>query len=80
VSTVSFYKNALLWPNSLASGLEVGFWDTSAGKCLPGSPTPYYLYPPGLTITGVLTEAGLITGTVAITHPAHLLTGAAAAP
>ena len=24
-----------------------GFWDTSAGKCLPGSTSPYYLYPPG---------------------------------
>ncbi|MDB5313433.1 MAG: hypothetical protein JWO38_7635 [Gemmataceae bacterium] len=80
VSTISFYKNALLWPNSLASGFEVGFWDTSAGKCLPGSPTPYYLYPPGLTITGVLAEASVVTGTVALTHPARLLIGVGAPP
>ena len=40
VSTLYFYKDSLLWPNSLASGVETGFWDTSAGKCLPGSPVP----------------------------------------
>jgi hypothetical protein len=39
------------------------------GKCSPGSPTPYYLYPPGLTITGVTTELGLITGGAFILHP-----------
>ncbi len=62
ISTLYFYKDVLLWPNSLASGCVHGFWDTSAGKCLPGSPTPYYLYPPGLTITGTVVEAGIITG------------------
>lgn len=62
VSTAYFYKDVLLWPNSLASGFCSGFWDTGAGKCLPGSPVPYYLYPPGLTITGSVVEAGLITG------------------
>lgn len=62
VSTAAFYKDTLLWPNSLVSGLRTGFWDTGAGKCLPGSPTPYYLYPPGLTISGTVAEAGLITG------------------
>lgn len=60
VSAMYFYKDVLLWPNSLASGAEIGFWDTSAGKCLPGSPVPYYLYPPGLTITGMIAEAGVI--------------------
>lgn len=69
VSTAYFYKDVILWPNSLASGLEVGFWDTSAGKCLPGSPIPYYLYPPGLTITGMLFEGGIITGTGFILRP-----------
>ena len=62
VSTAAFYKNMLLWPSSLASGAVVGFWDTNAGKCLPGSPTPYYLYPPGLTITGGVAEGLVITG------------------
>jgi hypothetical protein len=62
VSTIAFYRSMLLWPSSLASGAVVGFWDTNAGKCLPGSPTPYYLYPPGLTITGGVVEGAVITG------------------
>ena len=64
VSAGYFYRDALLWPQSLASGLVHGFWDTSAGKCLPGSPSPYYLYPPGLTITGTAVEGAIVTGTV----------------
>lgn len=71
VSTASFYKDAILWPNSLVSGFEVGFWDASAGKCLPGTPTPYYLYPPGLTVSGMLAEAGVFTGASFILHPIH---------
>jgi len=66
VSSAAFYKDVLLWPNSLASGVVYGFWDTSAGKCQPGSPVPYYLYPPGLTITGTATEALIITGAAVI--------------
>jgi hypothetical protein len=62
VSAAYFYKDVLLWPNSLASGVAYGFWDTNMGKCLPGSPTPYYLYPPGLTITGSVVEGLVITG------------------
>lgn len=62
VSTIYFYRDTLLWPQSLVAGCVRGPWDTSAGKCLPGSPVPYYLYPPGLTITGTVAEAGLITG------------------
>ncbi len=61
-SAMTFYKDVLLWPNSLASGFAYGFWDTNAGKCLPGSPTPYMLYPPGLTITGSVFEGVIITG------------------
>jgi hypothetical protein len=62
VSAAYFYKDVLLWPNSLASGVAYGFWDTNAGKCLPGSPTPYMLYPPGLTITGGVVEGLFVTG------------------
>jgi hypothetical protein len=61
-SAVNFYKDVFLWPQSLASGCAYGFWDTNAGKCLPGSPTPYMLYPPGLTITGGVVEGVIITG------------------
>lgn len=62
VSTMSFYKNVLMWPHNAASSLVVGRMDTNAGKCLPGSPTPYYLYPQGLTITGGVAEGLVITG------------------
>jgi hypothetical protein len=62
VSSAYFFKDVLLWPNSLASGVAYGFWDTNAGKCLPGSPTPYMFYPPGLTITGTAFEGVVITG------------------
>lgn len=62
ISAAYFYKDVLLWPNSLASGVAYGFWDTNMGKCLPGSPTPYYLYPPGLTVTGSVVEGLVITG------------------
>ena len=62
VSALYFYRDFMLWPQSLASGFAYGFWDTNAGKCLPGSPTPYYLYPPGLTITGTAFEGVIITG------------------
>src|SRR5262245_15686452 len=62
LSALYFYRNVLLFPNSLASGCASGFWDTNAGKCLPGSPTPLALYPPGLTITGTFFETSIITG------------------
>jgi hypothetical protein len=62
VSAANFYKDMILWPNSLVTGAVVGFWDTSAGKCLPGAAVPYYLYPQGLTITGTAAEAAVITG------------------
>ena len=62
VSTAYFYKDALLWPQSLATSLFTGMWDTNAGKCLPGTPTPYYLYPPGLTVAGLTWEATVFTG------------------
>ena len=79
VSTLYFYKDTLLWPNSLASGIETGFWDTSAGKCLPGSPVPYLLYPPGLTVSGMLFEGGIITGAAFILAPVGAAPAAAAA-
>ncbi|MFO0822320.1 MAG: hypothetical protein U0792_04255 [Gemmataceae bacterium] len=62
VSALVFYKDVLMWPQSLASGFSYGFWDTNAGKCLPGSPVPYMWYPPGLTVTGSLFEGVIITG------------------
>lgn len=37
-------------------------YDTSAGKCLPGDPTPLYLYPVELSLSGFVAEAAVITG------------------
>lgn len=62
VSAAYFYRDVLLWPQSLASGCVTGFWSTNAGKCLPGSPSPYYLYPPGLTVSGTAFETLVVTG------------------
>lgn len=63
VSTLYFYKDVLLWPGHMASGLFERY-DTSAGKCLPGNPVAYYLYPPQMTLRGGIVEAGVVAGTV----------------
>ncbi len=62
VSAAYFYRDVLSLPHNVASGCVYGFWGTSAGKCLPGSPSPYYLYPPGLTLTGSVVEGAVLTG------------------
>lgn len=62
VSTAYFWRDTLLWPQSLASACVRGPWDTSAGKSTPGCPTPYYVYPLGLTVTGTAAETAIITG------------------
>jgi len=68
VSAGYFWRDTLLVPQSLASGCVYGFWDTSAGKCFPGSPSPYFLYPPGLTVTGTVAEGIAVTGLSFIFH------------
>jgi hypothetical protein len=40
--------------------------ECSAGYCLPGDPMPLLLYPPELSLTGAVMEAGTIVGLVAI--------------
>ena len=62
VSTAAFYKDAFLFPAHLASNLYERY-DTSAGKCLPGSPVPYYLYPEEITPFGATVGALAIVGT-----------------
>ena len=61
VSAAYFYKDFAFLPYHFASNLCERY-DTSAGKCLPGSPVPYYIYPPGCSWTGLLAEAGVVTG------------------
>jgi hypothetical protein len=66
ISSLYFYKDVLTWPHKLAGGLFRPKYDVSAGKCPPGAPTAYYFYPPGLTVSGSLFEAGIIIGTAVI--------------
>jgi hypothetical protein len=40
--------------------------ECSAGYCLPGDPTPLLLYPPELSLTGAVGEAGTILALIAI--------------
>jgi hypothetical protein len=35
-------------------------YDSNAGLCLPGDPVPYFLYPPGISLSGAAAEAGII--------------------
>ena len=66
ISASYFYKDVLFLPHNLASGFWKNRYDVSSGKCMPGSPTPYYLYPPGFTAGGTFTEAVVLTGTAFI--------------
>jgi hypothetical protein len=62
VSSLYFIKDVALLPHNYASGVHKNRYDTSAGKCMPGGPTPYYLYPPGFTVSGLLFQVPLVTG------------------
>jgi hypothetical protein len=41
-------------------------YECSAGYCLPGDPVPFLLYPPQISMTGALAEAGTLVGLFAI--------------
>jgi hypothetical protein len=64
-SALYFYKDVLFWPSKLASN-PFERYDSSAGKCLPGSPVPYYLYPPEVDLFGASVGAATIVGVAAI--------------
>jgi hypothetical protein len=63
LSTAYFYKDVLLWPSKLASQ-PFERYTTNAGKCLPGDPVPYFLYPPEIGLFGGSVGAAAIIGTV----------------
>jgi hypothetical protein len=65
VSSLYFYKDVLFWPAKLASN-PFERYDTSAGKCLPGSPVPYYVYPPEVDLFGATVGAATIVGAAAL--------------
>jgi hypothetical protein len=64
-SALYFYTDVLFWPAQLASN-PFERYDTSAGKCLPGSPVPYYLYPPEVDLFGATVGAATIVGAAVI--------------
>src|SRR5207249_5848746 len=51
LSSLYFYKDLALLPMHAFTHPQ-RCYDCSAGKCLPGDPVPYLLYPPELTVTG----------------------------
>ncbi len=62
VSAGWFARDLLQLPHNVASGVWKNRWDTSAGKCLPGDPTPYYLYPRGYTVSGLMMQSTVLVG------------------
>src|SRR5207248_2698295 len=59
VSSAYFFKDLVLMPYHRFTD-PCRWMETSAGKCLPGDPVPYKLYPEGLSLTGAVAEAGAI--------------------
>jgi hypothetical protein len=59
ISTALFYKDVLFLPLHCGSAPH-RCWETNAGQCQPGDPVPYTWYPPEVTWTGVVYEAGAI--------------------
>jgi hypothetical protein len=56
-----FYWDALLLPYNLGTR-PFQEYDTDAGKCLPGDPSPLFLYPVEFSLTGLLAEGAAVTG------------------
>jgi hypothetical protein len=65
VSAGAFYWDLALLPYQVAS-LPLRRFESNAGLCLPGDPVPYRLYPPSISATGTLWEAGVIIALFAI--------------
>jgi hypothetical protein len=65
LSAAYFYRDCLFLPYKVATNPHECY-DTSAGKCLPGSPVPYYVYPPDFSWTGLAAEGAVVTGLVFI--------------
>lgn len=59
VSLGVFYGDMITMPYQLFTR-PLQRYDASAGKILPGDPTPLLLYPPELSVTGAVAEAGAI--------------------
>jgi hypothetical protein len=60
VETTLFYFDVAALPYHLATR-PCQQYDTSAGKCLPGDPTPFLVYPPELSYSGLVAELAVGT-------------------
>ena len=61
VSAGAFYKDVFLFPAYFASHPHERY-ETSRGKCRPGDPVPYFLYPPEIDIWGYAAQASTLVG------------------
>jgi hypothetical protein len=57
----TFYYDLVMLPYHIGSD-ACHCYDSSAGKCLPGDPTPLLLYRERFSVTGLVFEAGTILG------------------
>jgi hypothetical protein len=64
-SAGKFYCDFVMLPYQLVNQIGRGI-ETSAGKCLPGDPTPLLLYPPEVSMTASFGETAAIIGLIAI--------------
>jgi hypothetical protein len=65
VSAGYFFKDLALLPYHMGTD-PCRCYDCSAGYCLPGSPVPYAIYPPGLSVTGAVAEGATWVGIAAL--------------
>jgi hypothetical protein len=64
-STAVFVKDVVTLPFHLGS-YPCRKYECSAGLCLPGDPVPFLFYPPELTLTGLVAQAAVVGGLLAI--------------
>jgi len=65
ISAATFYADVVTLPYHLATD-PCRCYECSTGYCLPGDPVPLLLYPPEISLTGAVAEAGTILALVAI--------------
>jgi hypothetical protein len=65
LSATTFLTDFLTWPYQVFSD-PCRCMESNAGWCLPGDPVPLMLYPPEISLTGALAQAGVVLGIVAI--------------
>jgi hypothetical protein len=64
IETGKFLSDLVLLPYNL--GKDPCRTETSAGYCLPGDSVPFLIYPPEWSLTGAITEAGVVVALFAM--------------